>query len=335
MATTVPSRPRALQRLAELEVEPLSDARWTKIEQAVFARLDRGDEAPSIAAATSAFHGGHAALAWWAAVATAAACALVAALLWWGRGEPALSRISTGLAASHVVLPGVALDVAPNSAVLVSGGAHESQLLVLDRGEITCDVAHRRPGAPFVVQAGEVRVEVIGTRFRVVRDGETARIAVQEGVVKVTSGGRSVNVKAGESWPARPSSLVPSSLPSAVAVPEAAASASPRLRPSLRRGPENRGAEAKPASPLRSLQADFEAASRLEAQRPAESIRLYRELEAGSSSWAQNALFAHGRLEAARGNRSEARRVLTQYLSRFPSGANADDARRLLQRLNE
>jgi TolA-binding protein len=81
------------------------------------------------------------------------------------------------------------------------------------------------------------------------------------------------------------------------------------------------------------LQSQFEAAARLEAKSPVQAIQLYRGLENGSSSWAKNALFAHGRLEAARGNRAEARRILQQYLSNSPQGPNAADARLLLGRL--
>jgi hypothetical protein len=337
MANLPPSRIAPLRHLAEHEVEALSDLRWNKIEQAIFARLDRGEDAPSVAMSEPPFHRGHAMLAWWGAIATAASCVLVAGLLWFGRSEPALSRISTGQSASHVALPGVSLDVAPDSAVVVSGSSTESQLLVIDRGEVTCNVAHRPPGAPFVVQAGEVRVEVIGTRFRVVRDGESAQVSVQEGVVKVSSHGRSVNVMAGQSWGKNPIPPASGPLPSATSLPPVLGAeqedAASRTQVKARRSSENRAATAKEPAAGRSLQTDFEAAARLEAQDPAESIRLYRELETGSSSWAQNALFAHGRLEAARGRRSEARRVLTQYLSRFPGGANADDARRLLKRL--
>ncbi len=337
MVAIPPSRAASMRKLSELEVESLSEARWSKIEQGIFTRLERGDDAPSAALSRLPYLRRPTAHVWWSAAAAMAACLLVGWLAWHARSEPALSRISTGVSASHVMLPGVVLDVAPDSTVLVSGSSSDSQLLVLDRGEVSCNVTHRRSGSPFVVQAGEVRVEVIGTRFRVVRDGDTARVSVQEGVVKVSARGQSVNVLAGHSWPAvavPPSSPAapPATATSAAASPEREDAAPSRPRPSVRRSAEPRAVASQEPAP-RSLQADFEAAARLEAQNPKESIRLYRELGTGSSSWAQNALFAHGRLEAARGSRSEARRVLTQYLHRFPSGANADDARRLLQRL--
>src|SRR5262249_27160970 len=63
-------------------------------------------------------------------------------------------------------------------------------------------------------------------------------------------------------------------------------------------------------SPGRTSQEVYETAARLEVNDAAKALALYRSLESGQDSWAQNALFAHGRLEATRGNHAEARRVL-------------------------
>ncbi len=330
MAQQAPRVALDLRPLADIQPEPLSEARWKSIEQAVFSRLERG-EASRSAPLEPPIGRRHVVTTAWASV-IAAAAVIVATLLWFSGDEQALSRISTGASASRVMLPGVALDVGPESAVVVSGSASESQLLVLDRGEVTCDVDRRRAGAPFVVQAGGVKVEVIGTRFRVVREGERARVSVQEGVVKVSAGGSSVRLVAGQTWPAEPSVQAPA--PSSSSADSARSTLDAEQAPApVRPRASARPAEGKQAPLTRSLQARFEAAARLEARDAAESIRLYRELEGGSSSWAQNALFAHGRLEAARGNRAEARRVLRQYLARFPKGANASDARNLLLRM--
>lgn len=333
MAIIRPPRSPALQHLVQSQLEPLPDARWDKIEQAAFARLDREHSAGSMQVRRLSSAGRHSLFAWWPAAAAACVAAVVA--LWLGSAEPALSRISTGASASHVVLPGVELDIAPESAVVVSGSMNESQLLVLDRGEVTCEVAHRAVGKPFLVQAGEVRVEVVGTRFHVVRDGEAARVTVQEGVVKVSSRGQTQLVAAGQSWPklmapATPTAPVSAAPPARSAQPDGVGSTStePPLAP---RGPDVPLVD--PRNSARSMQADFEAAARLEARSPDEAIRLYRKLQGGSSSWAQNALFAQGRLEAARGNRGEARRALGRYLERFPRGPNALDARGLLKQL--
>lgn len=77
----------------------------------------------------------------------------------------------------------------------------------------------------------------------------------------------------------------------------------------------------------------FEQATGLERGDPARASELYGTLESGGDAWAQNALYAHGRLEASRGNRDAARRLLERYLERFPRGGNAEDARAVLLRL--
>ena len=339
-------------RVIELEFEPLSEPRWNKIEQRVFARLDAGElRSTQDSNQQAPFWARRAGV--WALGLAASLLLVVLALSRSNRSAaPTVSRISTGVAASHVALPGVVLDVSPQSAIIVSGSADESALIVLDRGEVTCDVAHRRPGAPLFVQAGELSVEVVGTRFTVTRQEEVASVKVQEGVVRVKFRGRSTSVKAGETWPPAPTAEVsppPSvaEVPRANEVPEAPGSAGstagtqrPRERSSRPRiANEVKETKEAPeqiattkASPP-SAQRQFETATRIEATEPAQAIRLYEGIEDGSSGWASNALFAHGRLEAARGNRVAARRILAQYLSRFPGGANAPDARLLLSRL--
>jgi hypothetical protein len=46
-----------------------------------------------------------------------------------------------------------------------------------------------------------------------------------------------------------------------------------------------------------------------------------------------NALFAAGRLQAARGARADALALLSEYVMRYPQGPNAHDALRILDRL--
>jgi hypothetical protein len=86
-----------------------------------------------------------------------------------------------------------------------------------------------------------------------------------------------------------------------------------------------------PAAP--SAQDQYESAARIEKTRPEDAAALYRQVASGGTPWAQSALFALGRLEADRGHTEGARRLLEDYLARYPRGLNADDARVLLQRM--
>jgi TolA-binding protein len=70
----------------------------------------------------------------------------------------------------------------------------------------------------------------------------------------------------------------------------------------------------------------------MEASNPEGALSIYRKLAAGSGPWAANALYAAGRLQADRGRRGEASQLLQQYLTRFPNGANARDAKDLLDK---
>jgi transmembrane sensor len=215
-------------------------------------------------------------------------------------------------------------------------------LIVVDRGAIVCDVEPHSADAPLIVQAGEARVRVVGTRFTVGRVGESARVDVERGVVEVSSGGRSWRVGAGEAWPsAAATNVLPeptASPPVAAPAPAGAATVSTvvqdkRATPHPRATPAPSVEEPTPRLASPSSQEMFESASRLEHSDPARAAALYGSVEAGADSWAQNALFAHGRLEASRGHQAEAKRLLAQYLSRFPRGPNADDARAVLQQL--
>jgi transmembrane sensor len=57
----------------------------------------------------------------------------------------------------------------------------------------------KRPEREFVVRAGPVQVQVVGTRFRVERSGERTHISVSEGKVRVLEGEVSTLLEAGES----------------------------------------------------------------------------------------------------------------------------------------
>lgn len=330
----------------KVPVEAMSEQRWARLERSLFAR----HQAELAAAKAGPTSPSERRLPLYALLASAAVALTIAIVL--GRGafqgsEPPLqspSRIATGSVASHLALPGLSLDVRPESAVVVGAETSQGLLIVVDRGGIACEVAPRAAGAPLVVQAGDARVRVVGTRFTVSRDGERARVEVEHGVVEVSESGRTWRVGAGEAWstpvkslPATETPALPLPMPEASAPPVSgnpgsssrAKKAAPRVHPEA----TARERDDPPAPVTPPPQATFEEAARLEAREPARAAALYQSLEAGQDFWAQNALYAHGRLEAARGNAAMARRLLTQYLAKFPRGNNTDDARAVLGRL--
>ena len=361
----------------KLDIEPLNDARWSRIEKSLFERLDRQDEPlapPSPASELAPVRSWRAKGFAIGALALAAAVLLVVmGVRMWPSPSPRSvvaanpSRIVTGASDSHLALGESSIDVGPESALVVSGDDARGLVVVLDRGKVTCEVAPRGARPAFVVQAGDVRVRVIGTRFTVTRvhdDGrDTAKVEVAHGVVEVSAHGTMTMVRSGETWPAGTTadlSVVPTDAPLTQApTPTPTVSADDPTQPKPSNGakrptpnattsrpsapitndpytapaPTTEPAVLPPPSPSPSPRQLYEQAAQLESRDPSRALAIYRELAAAGGAWGMNALFAQGRLQADRGNRGEARRLLNDYLSRYPRGPNAADARALLDRL--
>jgi hypothetical protein len=311
------------------EIELLDAATWARIEGNLFDELElrrTQDFAPHGLRASRATR-------WRSAVALAvAAAAVVVGLAWeggrWQARSPIASAVTPGSPSrivtygdgSHFEVSGAALDVSPEATLLVSGDDEHGLLVVLDRGSVTCEVPPRNGRPPFVVQAGDVNVRVIGTHFTVRRTGASGGVQVDRGVVEVTARGEVTLVRAGASWPPPPSPVVTDPSVGGHAGGDVAERDPSGARPSVT-----------PKSP--SPQELYETATAFEGRRPDRSIAIYKEIAKGSGPWAANALFAQGRLEADRGHRAEARLLLSEYLKRFSRGGNAEDARQLLERL--
>ena len=312
-----------------LEIEPLNDTRWARVERAVLDAAVRlptqgtpRDTAPPrwrlaaallvLAGALAAVGGG---LAW-------------RAMLPQARGGA--TRVETAANGSRVEFGESTIDVGPTSAVRLAGDDSRGVVVTLDRGRVECDVAPRRERPPFVVEAGSVEVRVVGTHFVVVRTGNTVAVEVQRGEVEVASGGNRVLVPAGSHWP--PLATPPSPETTDVTAPSAPP---PRDMRGSRAAPveARTGLPSAHATALDSPRDQYEAASRLEASQPDAAVALYHELARQGGAWGENALFAEGRLEADRGDGDDARRLLHDYLARYPGGPNAHDARHLLDRL--
>jgi hypothetical protein len=309
------------------------------------------------------------------------------------------SRVATEASPSHVTVGESAIDLAPESGILLRDDDHGT-VLTLERGEVSLHVAPREKDRPFLVEAGDVHVRVVGTEFTVRRVGIGAAVSVRKGIVEVREHDELTRLRAGEQWPDAsaviaapiapatanaPSVNAPStpsvakedplppppharshgaargathgrvhekggsaravssplSSPPEVAAPIAAIAAPEPVNAVTAPAPVAAPAPAPPASEVAPLpvpeapspQARYEAAEQIERSDPGRALKGYLELARGSDAWAQNALYAAGRLQADRGAREDAVRLLEEYLRRFPRGSNAQDARALRESL--
>jgi hypothetical protein len=331
-----PRRPRA-DRLGPPPVEPLSDLSWARVERAVFAELDAAAAPVALAPVRRR---------WPVLIAPLAA---VAALVVWlvvrpsapdvagGHDRPA--RVVTAESPTELSFGDAVITAAPRSTLVMGGSAHGGVLVVIERGGATFEVSPRASRPPFRVEAGDVSIRVVGTRFTVGRSAETATVKVIEGTVEIVARGHRVFVGAGESWPPGPSAEVApapapgNDAPAAVDMPpDIVAPAEPRRKPRPAAGDDGDDDDEAPTAEPTSKE-QYEAAARLERTESGAALTRYRTLARGTGPWAANALFAAGRLSFDRGDGDMARRLLTHYLRRFPDGANATDARALLDRL--
>jgi tetratricopeptide (TPR) repeat protein len=113
------------------------------------------------------------------------------------------------------------------AAVLVGAGTDvdlerlaRGTALRLASGTLTARVAKRRPGEPFVVEAGRYTVTVVGTLFTVeVGPSDRTAVSVREGIVEVSGAdGRVHRVVAGARWTSdAPEAMAEDTTPDAVA----------------------------------------------------------------------------------------------------------------------
>jgi hypothetical protein len=192
------------------QVEPLSEAKWARIERSLWERLDasaklvRPDRHPglSLAARWSATSAWRFAAALIVAGGLAASLGVLASSMA-SRPESDLvapSHLETGASASQITIGGATLDISPRSELDVSGDEARGIIVLLERGRVECDVSPRIGKAPFVVQAGHVSVRVVGTRFSVIRAGGDVSVAVTRGTVEVRANGDVHAVHAGQHW---------------------------------------------------------------------------------------------------------------------------------------
>ena len=301
---------------ADIPVEPLSDETWQRVEQGLFAKLELKPAPPAQPKRVTP--------RWkWTVMGLAACLPLVAIVVLLVRSESPdaavdSQRIRTAGDARELQLGDVSVHLDPNSELVsVSSGEHGAAV-VLERGAARFSVPPRGEREAFEVLAGDARVEVVGTQFRVARTGDSARVEVSEGTVRVTQGERSELVSAGKQW----SASAPPAAPPAKEVEPAA---------------EPAGASSEESAPAQARddkqRKRFEQAAARERTAPRQALQQYEAMAKQSGPWASNALYALGRLEVELKDYAKAGKHLESYLERYPSGPNAADARSLLERI--
>jgi hypothetical protein len=311
---------------SELPVEPLSEARWSKLEGVMFAEFDRAPYEPIHAQPLRVpLRFGP---TFWAGSAATVALAAGTLFMVVFKGNDAEhfthahSRIVTGAEHSHMTWGQSEIEILNESTVVASGDDAHGVLLIIEKGGVDCEVAPRAGRPPFVVQAGDTRVRVVGTKFRVARTstGET-EVVVDHGTVEVLRNGKTTRVQAGEHWPMTEAANANATAEKMVAAQEVRGETEhrevPRVAPAHAHHPSD--------------QAVYENAAKHEHADPNTSMSAYRLLAAGGGPWAANALYSGGRLALERGQTAEGTRLLKSYLKRFPKGLNALDAEHLLQ----
>ncbi|HEX3480001.1 MAG TPA: FecR domain-containing protein [Kofleriaceae bacterium] len=344
------------QRLGSPPIEPLSEAAWARVERGVWSALDAERPAGSPSPGPRR---------WWMVAAPLAAAAAIAVVLIAVRRPPAAldepSRVVTGAAPSSVLFGDSHIELDAATALVMRHEA-EHPTVTLERGAAWFTVAPRVSRPAFIVRAGDAMVRVVGTRFRVLRSEERIAVEVDHGLVDVNFRGSEVAIGAGQRWssdvPRRiiPAAAAPPAVEPAPPVPATAAPDVPAAPPDAVPAPARPHRPAHPGSPAHPAagsadarpepepgarpaappvdpdRAEYDRLAALEVTSPGDALDGYRKLARGTSRWAAPALFAAARLAVDRRD-ARAETLLGIYLQRFPTGANAADARQLLARL--
>jgi transmembrane sensor len=130
-----------------------------------------------------------AARGWLIAGGVAAAAALALAVMPYGMLAPAAAQTYATAKGEHRTVrlaDGSTLELNAGTSLSVTLGRHERHV-VMPQGEALFDVAADK-ARPFLIDAGDRTVRVVGTRFDVRRRGDELSVTVERGVVEVRPG---------------------------------------------------------------------------------------------------------------------------------------------------
>ncbi len=301
-------------KLERLSIDvPKSDARRDRIVSSVLSRV-AVMRATDRAEAVTTEPRSRIRLAIGLAAAAAAVVGIVVLMSMSGRTNGPATTSSPSLVvtpvggSSRFTVGDAMVEAGPDTSVEVHTDADGAVMLALARGSVECDVAPRAGRPPFRVVAGDVTVEVVGTRFTVARR-PAVRVDVVRGKVKVIAPTGPSYVLPGESWPAiAPAPIAPAPAPAPSAT-----------EPALAPPPTTTAPSAAPPQVM------FKEAQRLRQHDPEKAAHLYRTLANHADVWAALSLYDLAEMHGS-AQLDAALRELDELDRRFPRAANLEDA---------
>ncbi|HET9989024.1 MAG TPA: FecR family protein [Kofleriaceae bacterium] len=302
---------------------PQNESRRDRIERNVFTQLaqmrvaDRADAAVPEPRASNR-------RAWMFAGLGAAVAAAVILVVSTKSEAPAPAPIAEDTTPSRIVTPvGGESQFTVGDAVIVAAGDTSVDVkrapdggitLVVARGAVDCDVAPRNQRPPFHVIAGDISVEVVGTRFTVART-PSPRVDVVRGKVRVRATGGTWLLSAGDSWTPPVSGSGVEQV--AEQVPDAP-------DPQIEIDRVQNSPTPIPTPTAMAPHAQYQLAQKLEATDIPRAAKMYRGVASSKDAWAAPALFGLAELEA-KTNPTHALADCNEYLRRFADSAQAED----------
>ena len=214
-------------------------------------------------------------------------------------------RTGRGEKARVALVGGVGVELDADS--VLSWDAERRPLV--ERGQARFQVPHQAPGTRFAVSAGPYVITVVGTKFHVGVGDDRVSVDVDEGVVEVWRGARSVRLVEGDSWAGPMRGLAPPAV---------------EHRPSLASLSSRRTSLADSHAPVESGPASAElteARSAIREGRPEDALAMLSHCAKGGGPAAENAAYEMGRVLRDGLHRPRAAvAAWGAYRTRFPSG---------------
>jgi hypothetical protein len=177
-----------MKLVGKVPVEPLDEERLTNIERKLVVHVSEMSQQPVRAPRRMLVLAGF-----------GAALAVAFVVGWKLHRDP----VTTPPAPQQYAMKSGALDLGDAQITgkdfEVTRTAARTDIVMMKAGKLELHVEHK-PGRLFVVKAGDVEIEDVGTRFSVEYDGKNVDVRVTEGEVKVKHAGKEFAVTAGNAW---------------------------------------------------------------------------------------------------------------------------------------